>query len=59
MHRNKPQDRTIKDETEYNRTTHSKYCKIAFQNDDCNMRKVWHHCHISGKISGKFIAALC
>ena len=54
-HCNKPQQRNPHDEDEFNRSTHCKYCNTDFRYDDADKRKVWHHCHLSGK----FIAALC
>jgi hypothetical protein len=54
-HCKKPQQRNPCDVDEFNRTTHCKYCNSDFRSDDDDKRKVWHHCHLSGK----FIAALC
>jgi hypothetical protein len=51
-HCNKPQRRTVEEETKFNDATQCEYCKVVFNEA---IPKVHHHCHISGKM----LAVLC
>ena len=48
---NKPQNRTQLEELIFEAASNCEYCKVSFNYE----QKVWHHCHISGKL----IAAVC
>ena len=53
MNCNKPQQRNDPDQVQrFNAANECEYCSVKFSEE---VKKVWHHCHISGKL----IAAVC